>query len=153
MASVLRALAIRRDQKTLERFFARFAGRTLIIHKGLTMDWLEELLKLGGAAGHFRIDARQAPERKSPVLWVTHRFILPLELPLPLLCDIRDDHIAVRHLRSRGRLGHPADVAWILDDMRQKSRRHALLVKTGAQLTAHHELPVDDNAFEWDFGG
>ncbi len=152
MIPVLRALAIRRDQKTLERFFARFAGRTLIIHKGLTIDWLEELLKLGGAAGHFRIDAREAADRKSPVLWITHRFILPLELPLPLLCDIGEEHIAIRHLQSRGRLGHPADIAWILDDMRTKSRRHALLVKTGGQLIARHELPADDNAFECDFG-
>lgn len=153
MASVLRALAARRDQKTLERFFARFSGRTLIVHKGLTLDWLEELLKLGGGAGHFRIDARQPPDRKSPVLWVTHRFILPLELPLPLLCDVGAEEITVRHLLSRGRLGHPADVAWILDDMRGKSRRHGLLVKTGAQLVAHRELPVEDNAFDWDVGG
>lgn len=153
MIPVLRALATRRDQKTLERFFARYAGRTLIIHKGLTMDWLEELLKLGGAAGHFRIDARQASDRKSPVLWITHRFILPLELPLPLLCDIGKDSIAVRHLRSQGRLGHPADIGWILDDMRHKSRRHALLVKTGGRLIARRELPADDNAFEWDLGG
>lgn len=151
MISVLRALAARRDQKTLRQFFARYAGRTLIIHKGLTMDWLEELLKLGGAAGHFRIDARQAADRKSPVLWITHHFILPLELPLPLLCDVGKDCIAVRHLRSQGRLGHPAEIGWILDDMRHKSRRHALLVETRGRLVAQRELPPDDNAFEWDF--
>jgi len=152
MIDIFRALMHRRDRKRLRRFFARYAGRTLIVHQGLAIDWLEELLKLGGGAGHFRIDARHPLDGKSPVLWVTHRFILPLHLPLPVLCDIGKDAIQIRHLMSRGHLCHPADIGWILDDVRYKSRRHAVLTSASWRLIARYELPVSDNAYELDFG-
>ena len=52
---------------------------------------------------------------------------------------------------SQGRLCHPADIGWILDDMRHKSRRHALLSDASWELNARHELATDDNACEIDF--
>ncbi len=151
MISPWRALALHRDRRRLDRFFARYRGRTLIVHQGLGLDWLEELLKLGGAAGHFRIDARCTDTDASPVLWVTHRFLLPLALPLPLLCAVADDTIAVRHLTVRGRPCHPADVGWILEDMCAKSRCHARLRRSEAALSVQRELAPEDNGYELNF--
>ena len=148
----MRILEDRRDHRRLDRFFARYRGRTLIVHQGLAIDWLEELLKLGGGAGHFRIDVRRAMDPRSPVSWVAHRFILPLDLPLPVLCDVGPAAIAVRHLRTAGRLCHPADIAWILDDMRERSRVHALLSRGTQRLAQQWGLAVDDNAYEIDLG-
>ncbi len=148
----MRALAARRDGRRLDRFFNRYRGRTLLVHRGLALDWLEELLKLGGGAGHFRFDARKPLDTKSPVSWVVHRHILPLDLPLPVLCDIGPDTVAVRHLLAKGRLGHPADIAWILDDMRGRRRVHATLARQPEGLAARPGLPIDDNAYEIDFG-
>lgn len=152
MTGIFRTLARRRDQKRLDRFFARYTRRILIVHQGLTLDWLEELLKIGGGGGYFRIDARQPLDEQSPVSWLTHRFILPLNIPLPLLCDVGTDRLTVRHLRSRGYLCHPADIGWILDDMRNKARFHATLHREPAQLISQHGLAVEDNAYEIDFG-
>lgn len=148
----MRVIAGRRDRRRLDWFFSRYRHRTLIVHQGLALDWLEELLKLGGGAGHFRFDARKPLDTKSPVSWLVHRHILPLDLPLPVLCDIGPDRIAVRHLLTKGRLGHPADIAWILDDMRGKSRVHATLIRETGGLTARPGLACDDNAYELDFG-
>jgi hypothetical protein len=99
-------------------FFQRYRARTLIVHTGLTIDWLEELLKQGGGGGHFRIDARLTPARTpTPVEWVVHGFILPLGLPLPLIARVSDDSIGIRHLVRHGAVCHPTDIAWILEDM------------------------------------
>lgn len=151
MTGIFRALARRRDQKRLDRFFARYARRVLIVHQGLGLDWIEELLKIGGGGGYFRIDARQPLDEHSPVSWLTHRFLLPLNVPLPLLCDVGTDHLTVRHLQSRGRLCHPADIGWILDDMRKRTRFHATLRREASQLISQHGLAVEDNAYEIDF--
>ncbi len=153
MKAVMRMFAQRRDQRLLDRFFARYQGRTLIVHQGLTLDWLEELLKLGGGGGHFRIDIRQPPGRHSPVSWLAHRFILPLDLPLPVLCDVGPTTIAIRHLRSADRLCHPADIAWILEDMRVRARVHARLSRHSHRLTADMGLAACDNTYEMDLGG
>src|SRR5690554_4437179 len=48
----------------IERFFERFGRRTVIVHRGFDPEWLEQLLKLPGGAGHFRVDARRAPGRR-----------------------------------------------------------------------------------------
>ncbi len=149
----MRMYAARRDARLLDRFFARYQGRTLIVHQGLALDWLEELLKLGGGGGHFRIDARQPPGRHSPVSWLAHRFILPLDLPLPVLCDVGPATIAIRHLRVAGRPCHPADLAWILEDMRVRARVHATLSRRAQELVTDLGLPVGDNAYEMDLGG
>ncbi|MHB1670578.1 MAG: hypothetical protein ACYCVM_00740 [Acidiferrobacter sp.] len=152
MKVFMRAIATRRDHRRLDWFFGRYRGRTLIIHQGLTVDWLEELLKLGGGGRHFRFDARTPLDAKNAVSWVVHRYIVPLELPLPVLCDVGCDTITVRHLLTRGRLGHPADIAWILDDMRDKSRVHATLTREAHRLATRPGLPTADNAYEVDFG-
>lgn len=149
----MRILAKRRDARLLDRFFARYQGRTLIVHQGLTLDWLEELLKLGGGGGHFRIDTRKPPARHSPVSWLAQRFILPLDLPLPVLCDVGPTTIAIRHLQSAGRLCHPADIAWILEDMRLRVRVHAMLSRHPGGLSTDRGLAVCDNAYEMDLGG
>ncbi len=149
----MRMFARRRDARLLDQFFARYQGRTLIVHQGLALDWLEELLKLGGGGGHFRIDTRKPPGRHSPVSWLAHRFILPLDLPLPVLCDVGPTTIAIRHLHSAGRPCHPADIAWILEDMRVRARVHATLSRHSHELVADLGLPVADNAYEMDLGG
>ena len=111
----------------------------------------EELLKLGGGGGHFRIDARQALDTRSPVSWIMHRFILPLAVPRPLLCAIEGDVIAIRHLLTRGgRTCHPADIAWILSDMRTRGRCHATLKRRATGLEACAGISCDDNAYEID---
>ncbi len=148
----MRAITVRRDRRRLDWFFSRYRGRTLIVHQGLALDWLEELLKLGGGGRHFRFDARKPLDTKNAASWVVHRYILPLELPLPVLCDVGGDTVAVRHLLTRGRLGHPADIAWILDDMRNKSRVHATLIREARHLATRPGLPVADNTYEIDFG-
>ena len=85
--------------------------------------------------------------------WLAHRFILPLNLPLPILCDVGPATITVRHLHSAGRLCHPADIAWILEDMRVRARVHATLSRHAHRLTAARGLAVGDNAYEMDLGG
>jgi len=143
----------RRDRKRLDRFFTRYAHRALIIHGGLTLDWLDELLKVGGGGGYFRIDARPSADPQSPVSWLTHRFILPLKLPLPLICDVKEHHIAIRHLHTRRGICHPADIAWILDDIRHKSRAHAILHRETGALLCEKGMPPEDNDYEMDFTG
>ncbi|WP_297396032.1 hypothetical protein [Acidiferrobacter sp.] len=153
MKALTRMFADRRDARLLDRFFARYQGRTLIVHQGLTLDWLEELLKLGGGGGHFRIDTRKPENRDSPVLWLAHHFILPLNLPLPVLCDVGPATIAIRHLHCAGRLCHPADIAWILEDMRVRARVHAALSRDSHRLVTRLGLAVGDNTYEMDLGG
>lgn len=147
---LFQSLKRRRDRKRLERFFTCYAGRTLIVHQGLGIDWLEELLRSAGAAAHFRIDTRPLPGPETPVSWVATHFIASLNLPLPVLCDVGSETIQIRHLRSRTHLCHPAEIAFILDDMRRQKRRHVLLVNTHDSLITHRELPLDDNGFELD---
>ena len=143
-----------RDAERQERFFARYAGRTLIVHAGLTVDWMEELLKIGGGGGHFRVDTRQMPGRKpTPVEWVVHEFVLPLQLPLPMLLRVHHEAIAVRHLTDKGYVRHPADIAWLLDDMKAESeggrgRVHARLVRAAHGFVVERGIPPEDNGIE-----
>ncbi|MHB1566498.1 MAG: hypothetical protein ACYCXG_07240 [Acidiferrobacter sp.] len=154
MQGFLRVLGERHDARRLHRFFSQYKGRTLIVHNGLAIDWLEELFKLGGgAAGHLRINVTRLQRSKpAPVEWVVHEFLLPLQLPLPLLCDIGPVEIQVRHLTIRQHLCHPADISGILDDMRRQSRCHARLKAAGHRLIAQHELPPDDNRYDIETG-
>ncbi|MGA7802086.1 MAG: hypothetical protein WCC36_14880, partial [Gammaproteobacteria bacterium] len=69
-------------------------NRTLIVHEGLDLRWIEELLEQAGGGGHFRIDARQAPDDEpTPVEWLVHGHVLALQLPLPLFMQVREDGI------------------------------------------------------------
>lgn len=137
-----------------DRFFARYTGRTLIVHAGLSVQWMEELLKVGGGGGHFRFDTRQPPDHKpTPVEWVVHEFILPLHLPLPLLMQVGLNDIAVRHLTDRGYTRHPADIAWLLEDMKSerdggRGRVHARLRSGAAGFIVERGIPPEDNGIK-----
>lgn len=138
-------------------FFQRYRARTLIVHTGLTIDWLEELLKQGGGGGHFRIDARLTPARTpTPVEWVVHGFILPLGLPLPLIARVSDESIGIRHLVRHGAVCHPTDIAWILEDMGGGSvgvgRAHAVLYPHGDGFRSERGIAPDDNGIDTPYG-
>ncbi len=160
MWDVLRMLAGRPAADPRARraaFFQRFRARTLIVHTGLTLDWLEELLKQGGGGGHFRIDARRMPTRMpTPVEWVVHDFILPLQLPLPLIAQVADESIRMRHLVRHGGVCHPTDIAWILEDMGNGSaalgRTHAVLYPHGDGFRAERGIAADDNTIDTPYG-
>lgn len=135
----------------LWRFIDRFRGRTIIVHAGLPAAWLEEMFKLPGGAGYFRFDARIAPGAvPTPIEWLVHEHVMTLHLPLPLLLQVRDDAIHMRHLTERGRVKHPSEIAWMLDEI--ETRHHARLAVSGNTLCAQHGLPVEDNAVETPYG-
>ncbi len=160
MWNVLRMLVGRPSTDPRARraaFFQRYRARTLIVHAGLTVDWLEELLKQGGGGGHFRIDARLTPARTpTPVEWVVHEFIVPLALPLPLIARVSDQSIRIRHLVRHGALCHPSDIAWILDDMGDDGtglgRAHVVLYKHGDGFRAERGIAPEDNAIDTPYG-
>jgi len=134
-----------------QRVLERFADRVLIVHTGLPGDWLEELFKIPGGAGYFRVDARRQPGgRPTPVEWLVHEYILPLELPLPVLLSVEGDTVRVRHLTDRGQPRHPSDIAWMLDEI--DVRHHALLQRQGTGFRVERVLAVEDNAVETPYG-
>lgn len=141
------ALFTRPPDPPLARFLARFAGRTLIVHAGLSPGWLEELLKEGGGAGHFRFDVRHPrAEPPTPIEWVVHRQLLPLGLPLPFLVKVESGRLLLRHLRRRGAPLHPSEIAWILREI--ETRHHWHLVRQGEGLAPHAGLVPEDNRVE-----
>ncbi|MHB1515538.1 MAG: hypothetical protein ACYCVY_07475 [Acidiferrobacteraceae bacterium] len=153
MWRLLRKTADRLGQKRVrpleERFFRRFCGRTLIVHQGLDLEWIEGLLKVGGGGGHFRIDARHLPShRPTPVEWVVQQHVLPLALPTPLLVTVGDRSLAVRHLRRGHHVFDPAEIPGILEDMSKHNRVHARIVYRGDCLMSETMLAVTDNDYE-----
>lgn len=139
--STVRGQRARRDA-----FLHRFSGRTLIVHTGLSTEWLEELFKTGGGAGHFRLDARPLPQRRpTPVEWVVQEFLLPLGLPLPVLVQVAPDCLRLRHLQRYGAICHPADILWIVEDMRERERVHATLYCTETGFRCERGIHPDDN--------
>ena len=128
----------------LERAFAaRFAGRTLIVHAGLSPGWVAELLKEGVGGAHFRFDARRrAPGPPTPLEWVVEHHILPLACPLPLLVKVDADCLYLRHLTRGGAAVHPSEIAWMLDELPQ--RAHWTL-RLGSGARAEPGIPLADN--------
>ena len=114
------------------------------------MAWLEELLQQGGGGAHFRLDTRTLPTdaRASPVEFFVREYLLPLELPLPIVAKVDADRVAVRHLQRYGGLCHPSDIAWILDDMKDRARMHACCIRRGEAVAVVRGIPVGDNAIE-----
>lgn len=129
------------------KFFAQFQGRTLIVHSGLRIDWLKELLSLG--AGAFICESIYAvPIRAKLQRWIGWSIgKLPLRLPLPLLLDVRNDRIDVRHLQRFGSICLPTDIAWIVEDMRTRKRVHASLRCINGRFDCIQGIPIDDNRY------
>lgn len=141
------------DTRYAQKFLAQYRGRTLIVHQGLTLEWLRELLSVGGGGAHFRVDLRHTDARAgSPLAQVIHRHILPLQLPLPLLLDVHATGIGVRHLQRFGMMCLPTDIAWIVEDMRVRNRVHAYLRVVDGRLVRTVGIAVDDNRYELDDG-
>lgn len=132
------------------RFHTRFAGRTVIVHRGLTPGWIEELLKEGGGAGHFRFDVRQTPgPRPTPIEWLVHTQLLPLKLPLPFFFRVEDTGVRLRHLVRNGAPVHPSEIAWMLREL--ETRHHALVDFSGAEPRVRRAMAESDNRVEFDF--
>lgn len=142
--------AFRPDPTALRaRFLARFAGRTIIVHEGLSVGWISELHKEAGGGAHFRLDARRAPGRKpTPIEWVVHRHILPHRLPLPLLVKVDGERLLIRHLCRNHAPVHPSEIYWMLGEF--PGRAHLVLTAGGKGFACERGIPVSDNAVGFD---
>ena len=133
-----------------DRFMARYQGRTLIVHEGLSIGWVAELLKEAGGGGHFRLDARMPRTAKpTPIEWIVHQHILPQKLPLPVLVKIEKTRLLVRHLNRNQNPVHPSEIYWMLGEM--PNRVHLTLTIAGVGFAADRGLPVSDNDVSYDF--
>ena len=139
------------DQQQLDRFFAQYNGRTLILHQDFPPAWFEELVKLPGGGGHFRLDIRNLQDAKpSPVEWIAERYLLALHLPLPFFVMVKDDALLVRHLTRGGSPVHPSEILLFMDEL--ESRHHALLRREGERLEVSRGIDVEDNEPQALFG-
>ena len=127
-----------------DQFLERFAGKTIIVHQGLSIGWVSELLKEGGGAGHFRINVRKTPGKQpTPIEWVVHQWVLPQNLPLPLLVKVEWDIIYLRHLTRGGNPVHPSEINWMLGEL--PYRAHMTLRASGKGFLAERGMPESDN--------
>lgn len=134
----------------LEAFRARFAGRTIIVHRGLSPDWVDELTKQPGGAGHFRIDARRLPaSQPTPIEWVAQN-AFSHGLPLPLILRVEAEGLRVRHLTRAGEPVHPSEIAWMLKELPR--RYHLFLRFEGQGFAAVPGIPVTDNRVSFEEG-
>ena len=142
--------AFRPDPTALRtRFLQRFTGRTIIVHDGLSIGWVSELNKEAGGGAHFRIDARNVPDRKpTPIEWVVHHHILPHKLPLPLLVKVNDAQLLIRHLTRNHAPVHPSEIYWMLGEFPE--RAHLILTVGGKGFAVTRGIPVSDNAVDFD---
>lgn len=147
LASIIAAFAPK-PAASLAAFRERFTGRTIIVHEGLSIGWVAELMKEAGGGAHFRFDMRKAPDtRPTPIEWFVHRQVLPHGLPLPMLLRVEDACVRVRHLVRNGRIVHPSEIYWMLREMPQ--RVHLELRFDNDEVIARAKLPVDDNAVDY----
>lgn len=108
---------------------------------------MRELLTVGGRGGHFRFDIRQSQSQPpSPLDWIIRKHVLELGLPLPLLLKVDHQTIWVRHLTRHEAICHPADIAWILDEI--EGSFHAALRREADGLHVEAGLPPQDNDVE-----
>jgi hypothetical protein len=127
-----------------QQFLERFAGRTIILHRGFPPEWLEELLKQPGGGEHFRLDVRRAESRHpTPIEWFVREHVLPLGLPLPQLLQVDSDSVRVRHLTRGERPVHPSEIQWFLEEM--DTRHHVRLRITHDDFVPEPGIPVGDN--------
>lgn len=80
---------------------------------------------------------------------MVHRFVLPLSLPLPLLIRVDADTLYLRHLMHDDTVGHPSEVLWMLDAIRE--RYHARLDRQQGRYAASMGMAVQDNSIDYDF--
>ncbi len=135
-----------RRRHPLDRFFQRFAGRSLLVHEGLDPHWLGRLLEQGGGGGHFRLNVRRQDgrHRPTPLEYFVHRHLLPRRLPLPCLVQVERDACLVRHLLRRGHLFAPEEMPQVAAEL--PTRHHLRLERVGQGITAHPgTLAPDDN--------
>lgn len=139
-----------RPGEAWERFRERFAGRTVIVHAGLAPGWVEELLKEGGGAGHFRFDLRQTPGRRpTPIEWLVHTQLRPLGLPVPFLFRVEDDGVRLRHLVRNGTPVHPSEIAWMLREL--DTRYHAFVDFSAGAVRVRRAMAESENRVSFDF--
>lgn len=132
-----------------ERFLQRFACRTIIVHHGLSIGWVAELMKEAGGGAHFRIDARLlSAKRPTPIEWFVRRHLLAHELPLPLLVKVDGERLLVRHLVRNGMPVHPSEIYWMLGEF--PDRRHLELTVSGDGFAMVRGMDVDDNFIDFD---
>lgn len=135
----------------LERFIERFGGRTLIVHEGLSIGWVAELLKEAGGGGHFRFDIRNVPSRPAtPIEWLVHNHIAPLQLPLPLLMRVETSCLQLRHLTRNGKIVHPSEIYWMLREL--PTRAHWVMHLKKGQIVAQAGIAPEDNRVDFDLG-
>ncbi len=133
-----------------EQFLHRFHGRTIIVHRGFPEQFLRELLEQPGGGGHFRVDVRIPPSRPpTPIEWILHHHVLPLDLPLPLLIKVDSNALYLRHLLHGAHAGHPSEILWMLDTIRE--RYHVRLERQHGHYTPVPGIPIEDNDIDYDF--
>lgn len=144
-------IAVFRPNPTVlrERFLTRFAGKTIIVHDGLSIGWVSELMKEAGGGAHFRIDARRAPGRRpTPIEWVVHQYLLPHKLPLPVLVKVDGRRLLVRHLVRNEMPVHPSEIYWMLGEF--PGRCHLQLQASGKGFLPERGMSVADNVVDFD---
>jgi len=133
-----------------EQFLNRFNGRTLIVHRGFPDQYFKELLEQPGGGGHFRIDVRIPPGTPpTPIEWVVHQHVIPLDLPMPLLVKVDPDRLYLRHLLHGEHAGHPSEILWMLDAIRE--RYHMRLERQQGYYQPVPGMPVEENDLDYDF--
>lgn len=136
-----------------DRFLQRFDGRMIVMHDGLSIGWVSELLKEAGGGGVFRFDLRPPLSgRPTPIEWVGHRWVASQGLPLPVLVRVRDGELQLRHLTRNGHPVHPSEINWMLPEM-DAGRVHMVLRRSGEGFLPARGIPVSDNAVRFEIDG
>ncbi|NOT16695.1 MAG: hypothetical protein HOP20_01340 [Sulfuriferula sp.] len=128
-----------------ERFLQRYAGRAIIVHTGVSIGWVSELIKEAGCGQLFRIDARNQPSRRpTPIEWVVHQHLLKHHLPTPFIVKVIDETLWIRHLVRNNMPVHPSEIHWMLSEF--PDNYHLKLTVAGAGFTVERGMSINDNA-------
>lgn len=144
-------IAVFRPNPTVlrERFLARFAGRSIIVHTGLSIGWVGELVKEAGCGQLFRIDARRPPSRRpTPIEWVVHQHLMGHHLPTPFIVKVVGSELWVRHLVRNDMPVHPSEITWMLSEF--PDNYHLKLTAAGKGFIAERGMSVAENAINLD---
>lgn len=148
--SIIAAFA-KKPADPLSLFLTRFRGRTIIIHEGLSIGWIAELMKEAGGGAHFRFDVRNPVGRPpTPIEWLVHRHIVPQCLPLPLLMRVETACLRLRHLTRSGKIIHPSEIYWMLREFPQ--RAHLTLDLSNGAVIVQPGIALEDNKVDFDLG-